>query len=68
MRGEGTAAAVRRSTAALREWRSCTNLFQHRSSPQPGLPRTRSQVADGLRFQMTVEQQVLEKLRELPLG
>jgi hypothetical protein len=42
MRGEGTAAAVRRSIAALREWRSCTSLFQHRSSPQPGLPPTLS--------------------------
>src|SRR6266404_5356565 len=29
MRGEGTAADVRRSTAALREWRSCTSLFHH---------------------------------------
>src|SRR6266403_2811873 len=29
MRGEGTPAAVRRSTAAFRDWRSCTSLFHH---------------------------------------
>ena len=29
MRGEGTLADVRRSTADFREWRSCTSLFHH---------------------------------------
>jgi len=29
MRGEGTCAAVSCSTAAFRDWRSCTVLFQH---------------------------------------
>jgi len=29
MRGEGTRAAVSRSTAAFRAWRSCTLLFHH---------------------------------------
>src|SRR5258708_39277418 len=29
MRGEGTPAAVRRSTAAFRDGRSCTSLFHH---------------------------------------
>ncbi len=29
IRGEGTRAEVRRSTAAFRLWRSCTSLFHH---------------------------------------
>jgi len=29
MRGEGTPADVRRSTAEFRDWRSCTSLFHH---------------------------------------
>ena len=29
MRGEGTPVDVRRSTAAFRDWRSCTSLFHH---------------------------------------
>jgi hypothetical protein len=29
MRGEGTRAAVSRSTAVFKTWRSCTILFHH---------------------------------------
>lgn len=39
MRAEGTCSAVRRSIAALRAWRSCTNLFHHGSTGEKNRKR-----------------------------
>ncbi len=67
MRGEGTPAVVSRSTAAFRARRSCTSLFHHSFQIMGGLATHDIIVEDKSGFQMTVEQKVLEKLRELPL-
>lgn len=75
MRGEGTRLAVSRSAASFRAWRSCTFLFHHsrRESLTEGTPwlrpglAVRDIIAAGKAGRaMTVEEQVLEKLRELP--
>jgi hypothetical protein len=66
MRGDGTCAELSRSTAAFRAGRSCTVLFHHSSrgggAALGRLPRRYSQTELGT----TVEQKVLEKLREMP--
>src|ERR1700675_2936789 len=65
-RGEGTWAEVSRSIAAFRACRSRTSLFHHRFQCIAGSCHPRYNCRRQAGFQMTVEQQVLEKLRELP--
>lgn len=73
MRGEGTRAVVSRSIAAFRAGRSCTLSISpqlQRKADGKAASRVGKLPTNDImtwRLRMTVEEQVLEKLRELPL-